>query len=50
VEEWLAASLEERDSGDLIPIKVPPDPDWLEALAGRMEALRKSILPHLRDS
>ena len=50
MEEWLAACPEDRASGDIIPIEVPSEPEWIEALAGRMKMLRKSILPHLRDS
>jgi len=49
VEEWLAASPEERTSGDLIPIEAAPEPEWIEALAGRMKTLRTLVLPHLRD-
>ncbi len=49
VEEWLAASPEERESGDLIPIEVPPDRELNEALAGRMRTLRSLVLPHMRD-
>jgi hypothetical protein len=50
VEEWLGASPEQRESGDLIPIEVPPGPELIEALAGRMGTLRSLVLPHLRDS
>ena len=49
VEEWLAASPEERASGDLIPIEVRPQAEFLEMLRGRVEALRSAVLPHIRD-
>jgi hypothetical protein len=49
VEEWLTANDEERQSGDLIPIDVPPGAESIEMLRGRMETLRSSILPNLRD-
>jgi len=49
VEEWLAASPQERESGEIIPIEVPNQREWIEALARRMETLRSLVLPHLRD-
>jgi len=48
VEEWLDASVEERLSGDLIPILVPPGAELLESLRGRLATLRSLVLPHLR--
>ena len=48
VEEWLAASPEARKSGEIIPIDVPPAPEWLEGLAGRIKTLRTLVLPHLK--
>jgi hypothetical protein len=50
VEEWLDASVEERDSGDLIPIYVPPGDEFIQMLRGRMGTLRSLVLPHLRGS
>ncbi|MGA2850257.1 MAG: hypothetical protein ABSE46_14780 [Terracidiphilus sp.] len=50
VEEWLAATEVERSSGDLIPIDVPPGDEFIEMLKTRMEVLRSSIFPHLRES
>ena len=50
VEEWLAASPEERASGDLIPIDVPRAPEYLVLLKGRADTLRSSVLAHIRDS
>jgi hypothetical protein len=49
VEEWLAASPEERASGDLIPIEVPPRPELIEMLSGRAARLRSAVLPNIRD-
>jgi hypothetical protein len=49
VEEWLAASPEERASGDLIPIDVPPRPELIEMLSGRAATLRSAVLPNIRD-
>jgi hypothetical protein len=49
IEEWLEASQEERNSGDLIPIEVPPDPELIGMLKDRAEMLRASILPHIRN-
>ena len=49
VEEWLAASWEERASGELIPIEVLPRPEFLEMLRGRAAMLRSAVLPHIRD-
>jgi hypothetical protein len=34
VEKWLAASPRERKSGGIIPIEVPYEPEWVEALTG----------------
>jgi hypothetical protein len=50
VEEWLAATPEERSSGDLIPIEIPPGDEFLAMLRGRMDHLRSEILPHMRRS
>jgi hypothetical protein len=49
VEEWLAASPEERASGDLIPIEVPPKPELIQMLGVRVAALRSAVLPNIRD-
>lgn len=49
VEEWLDASQAERDSGDIIPIDVPPDPALIEMLRARAKTLRDAILPHIRN-
>jgi hypothetical protein len=49
VEEWLAATQEERSSGDLIPITVPPGDEFLDLLRGRMDTLRSLVLPHMRE-
>ena len=49
IEEWLSASQEERDSGELIPIYVPANPELVEMLKVRAETLRASILPHISD-
>jgi hypothetical protein len=49
-EEWLAASPEARESGEIIPIDVPPEPELLDALAGRIKTLRTLVLPHLKWS
>ena len=50
VEEWLGATDEERTSGDLIPITVPPGDEFIEMLRGRMGKLRSLVLPEFRDS
>jgi len=50
LEEWLEASPEERASGDVIPIKVLQEPEFIEMLKGRGAALRSSILPHIREN
>ncbi len=50
LEEWLAASPEERASGELIPIKVPPGPEFAEMLSARAATLRSLVLPHVRDN
>jgi hypothetical protein len=50
VEEWLAASPDERASGDLIPIDVPQNPESLELLSGRAAMLRATVLTHIRDN
>jgi hypothetical protein len=49
VEEWLIATPEERSSGDLIPIEVPPGNEFLDMLRGRMDTLRSLVLPHMRE-
>jgi hypothetical protein len=49
VEEWLAASPEERVSGDLIPIEVPPKAELIEMLRDRAAKLRSAVLPNIRD-
>jgi hypothetical protein len=50
VEEWLAATAAERESGEIIPIDVPPDPELIEMLRVRAKTLRESILPHIRNN
>jgi hypothetical protein len=50
VEEWLAAAPEERSSGRLIPIEVPPGNEFLDMLRGRMDTLRTLVLPHMRKN
>jgi len=50
VEEWLTATPEERASGDLIPIEVPPGDEFLDMLRGRMDTLRSLVLPHMREN
>jgi len=50
VEEWLAATPEERSSDNLIPIEVPHGDDLMDALRGRMETLRSIVLPNMRES
>ena len=50
VEEWLAAPEEERASGDLIPIEVPPGAESIDMLRRRTGTLRSFVLPKLRDS
>jgi hypothetical protein len=49
VEKWLAASPRERKSGGIIPIEVPYEPEWVEALTGRIKTLRTLVPPHLTD-
>jgi hypothetical protein len=50
VEEWLAASEEERPSANLIPIDVPPGTEFIDMPQGRIETLRSLVLPNLLDS
>jgi hypothetical protein len=50
VEEWLAASEDERASGDLIPIEVPLGAEFIEKLQVRMETIRSLVLPVMRES
>jgi hypothetical protein len=51
LEEWVEAARSGSPLTDLIPIEVPNDPELIESLAARTEALRENILPHIsRDA
>jgi hypothetical protein len=51
IEDWIGTREDEREArSDLPPIKVPPGPEILEILKGRMDTLRCHVLPHMKDA
>jgi hypothetical protein len=51
VEDWIGTREDERETrDDLPPIEVPPGPEILEILKGRMDTLRCHVLPHMKDA
>ncbi len=51
VEDWVGTREDEREKrDDLPPIEVPPGPEILEILKGRIDTLRCHVLPHMKDA
>ncbi len=50
IEEWITAARSGLSLQELIPIDAPTDPDTLDILTGKADALRKHILPHMSKS
>ena len=41
--KWVALAKEGRSSDDIIPVNVPPTPEWAEALESRLDALEQKL-------
>lgn len=48
MEEWVEAAREGKPVEDIIPVNVPATPEYAERLGGRLNFLRKNVLPLLR--
>ncbi|KQU83447.1 hypothetical protein ASD99_28180 [Mesorhizobium sp. Root695] len=48
MEEWVEAAREGKSVEDIIPVNVPATPEYAERLGGRLNFLRKNVLPLLR--
>jgi len=50
VKQWIEFARNGKDSSDLIPLSVPPTPEWAEQLAPRIDFLDDAILPRFKDA
>jgi hypothetical protein len=50
IEKWITAARSGLSLQELIPIDAPTDPNVLDVLTGRIDTLRKHILPHISKS
>jgi hypothetical protein len=50
MESWVEAVEKGESVEDLIPVNVPPTPDWARELSGRLLYLRSEVLPFSRET
>ena len=49
MKQWIEFARKGKSHSDLIPVDVPPTPEWAEQLAPRIEFLDEAILPRFKE-
>lgn len=50
VKQWIEFARNGKSCADLIPLNVPPTPEWAEQLAPRIEFLDDAVLPRFKEA